>query len=889
MSEPKIPFQAPVPRDPSSAREIVPVQSTSVQLARPRIGPRPVGTSVQAGGSQFVLHALRRWWKIAFPVGLLLACGAVGAVYLFFEPKYEASALLEIEERAPYIAYEPKEAGISKGYFRTQMDKIHSRWIIGRAKEALGEKSNQLAEIFKRPDPIDWLRKQVTVTAGESDLFEIKYSSAIPANAVLVVNTVTEQYLKAQEEEDTARNIQIVDALGKQMSAREEGVRALRKQVLTKTQEVEGKEPEAVRPDPGSPNKNPLGELQSRLIDLQVQKALLSAQIQASEEELAAAEKATAADGGTVTGSSADVADKTAASLSVKQPKLQDDAIRTAVADSPDIRALKSHLVSAQAELQRIEKRSTKGKKDPFYIRQQEEIAIIAQSIKQQEKKIADETPLKMKLAAAPLSKEEIELRDALVKKALAENSEVQRLNTQLLGSQMELDRIERRFKKGKADLLYIRQKEESEIFEKNITALKERLKEQIQDELTISVRAKRGNGGIGVNSDIMILSKRREELARMRNTLRGYELAEAKLREEYHSKLETFLKQLKNVSEESVELTFKKDELKEKEGVLARIAERQIALQTERSAPTRVILHEKARAPEAPVELLPYRNMALAGLLAMCLPFALAVGWEGMARRIGGSEDLEHQLHLAVLGEISRLPTRIRGISGSTGTQLSMGLRIFQECIDNLRIALTLSDDLRDMRILAITSAVNHEGKTSVASQLALSLARSTGKKTLLIDGDMRSPDVHQVFGVPQGPGLAEVLSHECPLADAIVNTHNEHVHVLPAGELKVSPHQLLGNGSLKSLLEQIPKSYGYVIIDTPPVLAASEALVLAKAADASLLCVMRDVSRADQVRKAAERLLIAGGRPVGTVLSGVPMSRNKYSYGIYPLPSNS
>ena len=192
-------------------------------------------------------------------------------------------------------------------------------------------------------------------------------------------------------------------------------------------------------------------------------------------------------------------------------------------------------------------------------------------------------------------------------------------------------------------------------------------------------------------------------------------------------------------------------------------------------------------------------------------------------------------------------------------------------------------------MRILAVTSAVNHEGKTSVASQLALSLARATGKTTLLIDGDMRSPDVHQVFGVAQGPGLAEVLSDECSLADAIVATHNEHVHVLPAGEIKVSPHQLLGNGSWKSLLEQIPSSYGYVIIDTPPVLAASEALVLAKAADATLLCVMRDVSRADQVRKAAERLLTAGGRPVGTVLSGVPMSRYKYGYGIYPSPSHS
>ena len=324
-----------------------------------------------------------------------------------------------------------------------------------------------------------------------------------------------------------------------------------------------------------------------------------------------------------------------------------------------------------------------------------------------------------------------------------------------------------------------------------------------------------------------------------------------------------------------------------EAQKVLERITERQIALQTERAAPPRVIWHEPAPAPKAPVEVFPFRNMALAVLVCLCLPFALAVGWERLVRRIGGSEDLEQQLHLTVLGEIARLPTRSHAAPGSAEARIGVELRVFQESIDSLRTALTLSDDLRDMRILAITSAANHEGKTSIASQLALSLARATGKMTLLIDGDMRSPDVHHVFGVPQEPGLAEVLSDQCPLGDAIVTTHSEHVHLLPAGRLKVSPHRLLGNGAWKSLLEQIPATYRYVIIDTPPVLAASEALVLAKAADATLVCVMRDVSRADQVRKASERLLTAGGRPIGTVLSGVPTKRYAYRYGTYPSPS--
>jgi len=124
------------------------------------------------------------WWKIAFPVGLLLACVDVAVVWLLFEPKYEASALLEINEQAPYVAFEPKESVVSKGYFHSQMEIIRSRWIIGRAVETLefgkkrrlhaaseevgprsdigtkevveaGKKANRLPEIFKWPDPID--------------------------------------------------------------------------------------------------------------------------------------------------------------------------------------------------------------------------------------------------------------------------------------------------------------------------------------------------------------------------------------------------------------------------------------------------------------------------------------------------------------------------------------------------------------------------------------------------------------------------------------------------------------------------------------------------------------------------------------------------------------
>ena len=487
-----------------------------------------VTSHVPAARDRSIARRCWWWWKASLPVGLLLAVIAVGAVYLLFEPQYEASALLEIHERAQYIAFEPKEAGISKAYFRTQMEIIKSRWILGRTVAAI-ERIKELPEIFNQCDKIDWLKKQVTVVSvDDSDVFEIKYSGSDPENAALVVNTVTEQYLTAQEEEETKRNRKIVAALTAEMISREEAVRTLRKQVQAATHQLPSMEPEFLRPERNSQAKSPLVEMQNRLIEVQIQSSMLRAQIVATEEELAAAEKANAAEKPT------------------------------------------------QVDV------TNKG-------------------------------------AAARLSKEQTELRDPTVDKALAENPEIKQLNSQLLTNRMELKRVEDHSKRGKADPLYIRRQEEIAIIEKNLAELKQELTGSIQKEVESSLRAK---GGENVNNNATTLAKRREELARMRNELRSHEIAEIDLRKACREQSEKLFKELEALSGESVNLTFKRDELAEKEAVLTRITERQIAMQTERSAPARVIWHEPAKAPEAPVELLPYRNMALAGLLGFCLPY---------------------------------------------------------------------------------------------------------------------------------------------------------------------------------------------------------------------------------------------------------------------------
>jgi capsular exopolysaccharide synthesis family protein len=207
----------------------------------------------------------------------------------------------------------------------------------------------------------------------------------------------------------------------------------------------------------------------------------------------------------------------------------------------------------------------------------------------------------------------------------------------------------------------------------------------------------------------------------------------------------------------------------------------------------------------------------------------------------------------------------------------------LFEESVDSLRTYLSLSSHAQEHRIIAVCSAVSGEGKTSLAAQLAVCIARATREPTLLIDGDLRSPDVHDVFELQQSPGLAEVLQQDESLEESIDTSFSERLHILTAGRLRTNPHRLLGSGDFESIVERLKTTYRYIIIDTPPVLPASESLVFARSADTTILCMRRDFSRLDQSKAALSRMAAAGIHISGAVLNGIPSRQYAYRYGTY------
>lgn len=384
-----------------------------------------------------------------------------------------------------------------------------------------------------------------------------------------------------------------------------------------------------------------------------------------------------------------------------------------------------------------------------------------------------------------------------------------------------------------------------------------------------------------------VILSQRKEkrkdeQTERVAKMKREIESLDAR-RELLAKRFENQVKELQTGGAKSVELEFARAELEREEKVFELIATRKLALQTELRAPARVQLRQKGNLPSTPVEPIPYKLLLLVCSAAFAAPFGLAVVREVTVRRISDSEQLAEETGLRVLGEVAALPVRYVAVSPN---QLSGRLRrdtyIFAESINSLRTNLALADG-KDRQVFTVTSASPSEGKTSVAVSLAMSISNATEQPTLIIDGDMRSPFVASMLKAKSQPGLFEVLANKCKLEDAIQRVGQTNLYVIPGGRATRSTHSVVGIADVKKLLEELRVRFATIVIDTPPILGASESLVFAKAADSVLFCSLSNVSKSRQVRLAIDRLGHAGVNLAGAVLSGTPSKRYEYVYGYY------
>ncbi len=375
-----------------------------------------------------------------------------------------------------------------------------------------------------------------------------------------------------------------------------------------------------------------------------------------------------------------------------------------------------------------------------------------------------------------------------------------------------------------------------------------------------------------------ILANKLDSDLARRRQELSANKLMQTVIQE----RLTTQITSQKEFREKSFDEEMLRTEYESSYKLYEAIKAKIDMMRLEQRAPDRVEMFKEASIPVRPDVALPFKKMGMAAIAAFLLPFGLAVGVELLFRRVTTRDQLEHGGKITVVGEVTSLPRKLKRNSNQKNGR-HWELQLFEESIDGLRTYLSLVNSLHDMKVLAVASAISREGKTSLAAQLAISMATSTGEPTLLVDGDLRSPDIHRIFGIDRGPGVVEILDASVSVEDAINDSFSDQLHLLPAGECEISPHRIVGNGKFAAMILKLREKYRHIIIDTPPVLAASEALVMARAADATILCVRRDFSRVGQVQDAYARLQGAGVNTAGAVLNGVPSRQYAYRYGSY------
>ena len=290
-----------------------------------------------------------------------------------------------------------------------------------------------------------------------------------------------------------------------------------------------------------------------------------------------------------------------------------------------------------------------------------------------------------------------------------------------------------------------------------------------------------------------------------------------------------------------------------------------------------RVVVEQRASVPEKPIAPRTSRNLLIGFVMGAVVGLGIAALREALDNTIKNRQTLEQITNVGIVGSIPIDKERRKQAAIAFEADNSIIAEAFRKLRTNLQF---LAVD-NPPRVIVVTSSMPHEGKSTTAINIALALAEAE-HNVVLVDGDMRRPMLHKYLDLLGPVGFSTVLSGSAGLSDSLQKTRFPGLTVLTSGTIPPNPSELLGSQSARNLLGQLRAEFDYVIIDSTPLLAVTDAAILAAGADGVLLMARYGHTKREQLSHAVNSLADVGAPLLGTVFTMMPTRGSAtYAYG--------
>ena len=298
---------------------------------------------------------------------------------------------------------------------------------------------------------------------------------------------------------------------------------------------------------------------------------------------------------------------------------------------------------------------------------------------------------------------------------------------------------------------------------------------------------------------------------------------------------------------------------------------------------PGAVSIATEAEVPDSPVSPDTVLNTAVAIVLGLLIAGCVGLAIDYLDDTVKTPGNVESLTGLSTLGLIRRFRA---GSDGETQSVTSRVASPYGEDYRELRTYVQFARLESDLKTVLVVSDHSHEGRSTTAASLAVVFAQ-TGDEVILIDADLRRPTLHRIFDTRNALGLAGVLLRDVEPDEALVATGVDKLRLMPSGPQPPNPSELLTSNRMSRVLEVLRDKADFIIIDSPPMSAVTDASILAGRVDGTLIVVEAGRTRSDVLRNLVQSLRQAKAHMIGVVLNKVKSGRRDYGfYGHHEAP---